>query len=1007
VSDAPPPDPAKRAPGKKVLDARSLAADFGYGSGVARRAVGALYESLTRAVSGGGGRTAALFGEWRRLASTAYRVDSAELAGLADGYGVEGEGVDGARLLFAAETYYALVVKLLAAEVAGRFRAPAAPPFLESLRGARGGEGLRELEGGGPAVWHGISNLLEGQPFSWYVDEWDDGLRGAVGDIAEGLGEYDAGSPAPDRRGARDVFKILYEGLVPRKAVRQKLGTYMTPDWLAELVLDELGLSAGGMLRMREEGRDPLDLRVLDPGVGTGTFLVLYLQRVGEYLRMVHGGDVPDDAAGEALRKVLRNVVGFDVDVLALMTARANYLMALAAAGLLRGGGGPVEIPVYMANSVAPAEFAAVDAAVGGRSLRAVGVPAGACDRGGEAGRCFMVPARLVEDGSAGGVLGEIMGGLRDGREYERLDLGKFGLSGPEGEVLRRLYDELLDLRRRGADGVWVPVIESYVLPALYRNRFDYVVGNPPWLTLGQVVDPGYQKIIRGIAADTYGLVPGEHLVANTELAVLFLMRAVDYYAAEGGRVGFVMPRSIYGSDQHHGLRVGGTKVPVAFRKVIDCGGVKPLFYIPTIAVVAERGHTEWPVDAEVLSGKLPAGDGAVPLAEAGKYLTREARRLYLNRVGGRSFLDYGEPPAAPAARSYYYDRFHHGASMTPRGAWFVRILGASPRGVVVETNWARVEGRGHVKLGIGRSTVEEDFVYGVLTSAEVVPFCHLRPNLAVLPLPPGSRTMIRRAEAAGLGKPGLAEYLERVEAEWDRARAGRRKGASAHDRLVYRNNMARQRPGSRYAVVYTTSGKNVAASVVANGPLELEAGGGRVRASGVIIEATLHFYQTDDAGEADYLAAVLNSGVLNRLIKPMQSRGAFGERDIYRRPLEFPIPRYDPGNPLHAGLAGLGRRAREAACGGLDGVLGSLAYGGGSYLDIVDGYYGYLLGRGGGGEPVPVLTPNRVGRLRDRVREVLLRDVLAEIDGAVGRLLPDPAAPGGSAPGSPRAGDP
>ena len=42
--------------------------------------------------------------------------------------------------------------------------------------------------------------------------------------------------------------------------------------------------------------------------------------------------------------------------------------------------------------------------------------------------------------------------------------------------------------------------------------------------------------------------------------------------------------------------------------------------------------------------------------------------------------------------------------------------------------------------------------------------------------------------------------------------------------------------------------------------------------------------------------------------MKPVQSWGAFGPRNFSKKPLEFPIPKYDPGNPLHRRLAELGQ---------------------------------------------------------------------------------------------------
>jgi len=36
---------------------------------------------------------------------------------------------------------------------------------------------------------------------------------------------------------------------------------------------------------------------------------------------------------------------------------------------------------------------------------------------------------------------------------------------------------------------------------------------------------------------------------------------------------------------------------------------------------------------------------------------------------------------------------------------------------------------------------------------------------------------------------------------------------------------------------------------------------------------------------------------VLNKAIKPYQTRGLFGERDISRRPFKFPVPRFNKNN--------------------------------------------------------------------------------------------------------------
>ena len=57
----------------------------------------------------------------------------------------------------------------------------------------------------------------------------------------------------------------------------------------------------------------------------------------------------------ELLPKILNNVVGFDLNPLAVMAARTNYLIALRE--ILRFGG-EIEIPVYLCDSImTPAEY--------------------------------------------------------------------------------------------------------------------------------------------------------------------------------------------------------------------------------------------------------------------------------------------------------------------------------------------------------------------------------------------------------------------------------------------------------------------------------------------------------------------------------------------------------------------------------------------------------------------------------------------------------------------------
>jgi len=961
---------------RKKIDAKVLASDFGYSSSIAKKAVRRFYSKLVRPRSE---RTKMLFNEWLKEVSQAYPISGAELRRIAELYGFKSreiEKVDGVKLFFAIQTYYSLILKLLAAEVASRFYDSAVSMYIKKLMAIKRDPNalrreLEQLESGFVYELYGIRNFLEGEFFSWYLDEWDVNVYRVISKIIRKLNEYDVEAITLDMRSARDVFKMLYEELVPREEVRKKLGIYTTPDWLAELILDELGLTVEKFLEMARRGQDPLDLRILDPGVGTGTFLSLVIQRFGEYLKRRYGL-LPSRVAKEALKKITRNVVGFDIDALAVLTARTNYLIALATTGLLEHKGGePIEIPIYMANSVIAGEQPETQAFVEVRGERR---PVNVLKVSTVAGD-FLIPLRLVESGKALQLLSDLRERLKFGYSFDHVSvhraLDPYNLADDERQVVRELYDKLLELRSRGVDDVWIPIIKSYLIPTLFRGSFDYVVGNPPWIAYRHIADPDYQAKIKSLVKDYYELVRDENLITHMEMATLFFVRSIDFYLKDEGFIGFVMPRAVFSADQHDAFRRGSVShVKYEFIEFIDCEKVSPLFYVPACAIIARKGgEARYPIDAIIVSGKLPEdGHKVIPLSEAlvNKYLNIErGKKLYLNVIGPRSFLDYSEF-RIHGIRSYYYKYFYQGATIVPQLCWFVDVVEASHPNFVIVQSSRRVGVRGHIKEKIGPLPVEREFIYGALSSAEVLPFCHLPPNIAVLPIRPARSgkgyEIIRKEVAFKMGYPYLAKWLEEAEKVWSKVRG--EKEVDLYEWLDYQHKLSRQNPNAKYKVVYLRSGTHLAACVVEKKPLRVD----NVELKGIIIESTLYRFETDNLDEAYYLVSILNSKVLDDLIKPLQSKGKYGERDIHKKLLEFPIPKFNPNDPIHRRLAELGRKASEEANRILPRLLAEF------------GYDEKLRERG-------TLMPQEVARLRQAIRDNL-ESILEEIDDLVGKLL-------------------
>jgi len=312
---------------RKAIDTDSLLTDFGPESGTSEKVISVFYEALVNSKSS---RTEMLFRDWKRVFSQVCAYSPAKLEGLVEHYGLaKGKKVDVEKLMFAVHTYYTLVMKLLTSEVISFFNPFFGSP-LQRIENAyyRSKEDLRaellDLEEGGIIAKIGIRNFLEADYFAWYLDEWNEEVEDGVIEIVRMLSDYDPATVELDPDRVKDLFKRLYQNLVPKR-VRHDLGEYFTPDWVAELVLKEADYDGN------------LDKRVLDPACGSGTFLVLAIKEMRNYAEEHFVTD-----KSELLRKIVGNVVGIDLNPLAVLAARANYVIALG--DLIRYRGCPTII---------------------------------------------------------------------------------------------------------------------------------------------------------------------------------------------------------------------------------------------------------------------------------------------------------------------------------------------------------------------------------------------------------------------------------------------------------------------------------------------------------------------------------------------------------------------------------------------------------------------------------------------------------------------------------------
>jgi len=470
-----------------------------------------------------------LYQQWRTLFSeSTSRITTSKnvLDYIREVYGIDikkeenkEEGIR--KFIFILHTYYVVILKLLACRILDTIRF--VPTSLVKSIIDSPIKGFKDAE---RTISTYVTNFVDADPFVWIYTINSDEFANVIREMAEIMNNYDISEIK------RDVLKKVYQEVIP-PALRKSLGEFYTRDWVAEDVLNALEYDGEG--------------KILDPACGSGTFLVLAIQRIKKKY-----SNLKED---ELLKRIIDSVVGFDLNPLAVLMSRLNYLLQIKDL-LFFVPAGYTKIPVYLCDSIIFPEISA-DPLGMKRYVLPLSVS--------------IEPIAIPAEKSPIELLNILKKTIREDPNYplekflEKIKK-EFGIEYflKYESTIKKLFNWIQQLEKEGRNGLWCSLIENFFAPLFYKNSFDFVVGNPPWVCPERVPEK-YRMNLRKLLQKSKFMefyrprLSHVKLFAGSEkqysACIPFFERAFNHFLKPKGKLAFLVTSSLLKSLNAGGFR--------------------------------------------------------------------------------------------------------------------------------------------------------------------------------------------------------------------------------------------------------------------------------------------------------------------------------------------------------------------------------------------------------------------------------------------------------------------
>lgn len=549
-------------------------------SAYVKESINLIYKNLEENLDTNGNfnnRVKTLFDEWDRVFGVMYgedeeATDFTEVSSkIRDMYGIdELTDIESKKYLFSMQTFFNIFLKLLVYS----FLSQLVDPMFTTQEELTKDQINRLFDGSTIDSCKLVNNFFESHFLEWFTFTADVNNPENSFDVAlinttlSVVNKFDLSTFVLRPENVQDILQEVYMGLIPAE-MRHLMGEYFSPDWIVEHALDMVGYTGD------------LEKSLIDPTAGSGSFLTQSIKRV-----IAKNNGV---LTKEEIVKISQNIVGFDVNPISVVAAKANYILVTFSAyfdNCDEEFGDSVSIPIFIADSILAPVVYTEDNDSTLKLETSVGV----------------IEIPKFDSFAKGNEFLKLLNQSIDDRGsyeiFESLALGKQLIRAEDVPVVKKLFSRLSVLHRASKDSFWPIIFRNSFAPVMIKDKFDYVVGNPPWIAW-KAMSKSYRTGTLSIW-QSYGIFEKNAYDKKTThddfgMAVTYV--AVDQYLKIGGHMVFLLPASFLKSTKGgEGFRKfniirNNQSIPFKVEEVHDFSGVS-LFSIPTAAVKFSKGES-------------------------------------------------------------------------------------------------------------------------------------------------------------------------------------------------------------------------------------------------------------------------------------------------------------------------------------------------------------------------------------------------------------------------------